>query len=44
MASGTALFQIALMHFVLPALLAFLISEWMRKRKWLKDGDMKLDV
>ncbi len=43
-APGMALFQIALMHFVLPALLAFFISEWMRKREWIKAGDMKLDV
>lgn len=44
MAPGAVIFQIALMHFVLPAALAFLISEWMRKRQWIKDGDMKLDV
>lgn len=44
MTPGMALFQIVLMHFVLPAVLAFLISEWMRKRQWIKDGDMRLDV
>lgn len=44
MTSGAALFQIILMHFVLPALLAFIISEIMRKKEWIKDGDMKLEV
>lgn len=46
--SGTSpeivLFQIILMHFVLPGVLAFVISEFMRKKKWIKDGDMKLEV
>lgn len=44
MTSGSALFQITLMHFVLPAVLAFIISEIMRKKEWIKDGDMKLEV
>lgn len=44
MSSGMALFQIVLMHFVLPGVLAFLISEFMRKRHWIEEGDMKLDV
>lgn len=44
MAPGTALFQICLMHFVLPGILALLISEWMRKKQWIREGDMKLDV
>ena len=38
------LFQILLMHIILPAILAFLISEWFRKRGWIKQDDMKLDV
>ena len=42
--TGMALFQIILMHFVLPAILAFLISEFMRKKGFIKDGDMKLDL
>lgn len=42
--SGMAIFQIVLMHFVLPGILAFLISEFMRKKQWIADGDMKLDV
>lgn len=39
-----ALLEIALMHFVLPAVLSFGISEFMRKKKWIKPGDMKLEV
>ena len=42
--AGTVLFQIALMHFILPAIIAFAVSEFMRKKGWIKDGDMKLDV
>lgn len=38
------LIKIALMHFVLPALLALGISEFMRKKGYIKFGDMKLDV
>ena len=38
------LFQILLMHIILPGIFAFLISEWFRKRGWIKQGDMKLDV
>lgn len=38
------LIQIIVLHFVLPALLAFGISEFMRKKGWIQDGDMKLNV
>ena len=41
---GTVLFQIILMHFVLPAIIAFAVSELMRKKGIIKDGDMKLDI
>lgn len=44
MAPGMVLFQIILMHFVLPAALALVISEYMRKKEWIKPGDMKLEV
>lgn len=44
LSAGTVLFQIILMHFILPGILAFAISEIMRKKGWIKDGDMKLDV
>ncbi|MBO5054766.1 MAG: PTS sugar transporter subunit IIC [Lachnospiraceae bacterium] len=38
------LIQIAVMHFILPAALSFGISEFMRKKGWISDGDMKLQV
>lgn len=44
MAPAAALVQIIVMHFVLPAILAFGISEFMRKKGWIKEGDMRLDV
>jgi uncharacterized membrane protein len=43
-APGVVLFEILLLHFVLPAVLSLVISEFMRKRKWIVDGDMKLSV
>lgn len=33
---------IAIMHFILPAIISLIISEWMRKKKWIKPGDMLL--
>lgn len=36
--------EIMLMHFVLPALLTFVISEGMRKAGWIRKGDMTLKV
>lgn len=41
---SVVLLQIGLMHFILPGLIAFFVSEIMRKKGWIKDGDMKLDV
>lgn len=38
------LLKIVVLHFVLPAILALGISELMRKKGWIKDGDMKLDI
>ena len=43
-APGMVLLQIVIMHIVLPAILALGVSEFMRKKGWIKDGDMKLDV
>lgn len=37
------LLEIIVVHIVLPAILAFAVSEVMRKLKWIKDGDMKLE-
>ncbi len=41
---GLAVLEICLMHFVLPAALAFGVSEAMRKIGWIKKGDMRLDA
>lgn len=35
---------IALLHFILPAVLTLIFSEFMRKKGWIKDGDMKLNM
>ncbi len=43
--AGTiVLFKIMLLQFILPAVLTLLISEFMRKKKWIRFGDMKLDM
>ena len=36
--------KIVVLHFILPALLSLGISEFMRKKGWILDGDMKLKV
>ena len=38
------LIKIVVLHIVLPAIIALLVSEFMRKKGMIKDGDMKLDV
>jgi hypothetical protein len=46
--SGTSVWQIVLgvafVCFVLPAAISFFAAWFMRKRGWIKDGDMKLDL
>lgn len=42
--SSSVVFKIALLHFILPAVITLIIAEFMRKQGWIKDGDMKLDV
>jgi len=32
------------LHFLAPAIIALIVSEFMRKKGWVKFGDMKLDV
>lgn len=44
MNSGMALLLILVMHFVLPALVTLGVSELMRKKGWIKQGDMALDM
>ena len=41
---GIVLMKIVIMHIILPAILAFSISEFMRKKGWIQDGDMALKV
>lgn len=41
---GVVLLEMAFLHFILPGLLSLGISEFMRKKKWIKEGDMKLSV
>ncbi len=38
------LVKIALMYFILPAILSLVISNIMREKKIIKDGDMKLNI
>ena len=42
MSTWMALLQIAIMHFILPALLTLGVSEFMRKKGWIREGDMAL--
>lgn len=42
--SVETLVLILLMHFVLPAIISLAVSEFMRKCKWISEGDMALDV
>lgn len=36
--------EIMVMHFILPGLITFLITQGFRKIRWIKDGDMALKV
>ena len=38
------LLKMLLLHIVLPAVLSLLISEFMRRKNWIKPGDMKLKL
>ncbi|MBQ8231106.1 MAG: PTS sugar transporter subunit IIC [Lachnospiraceae bacterium] len=39
-----ALILILIMHFILPAVVTLVVSEFMRKKGWIQKGDMALDV
>lgn len=39
-----AIILIVVMHFVLPAIMTLAISEFMRKKNWIKQGDMQLNI
>ena len=38
------LVKIVVLHIVLPAIIALVVSEFMRKKGMIADGDMKLEV
>lgn len=38
------LVKIAVIQILLPAIVTLIVSEFMRKRNWIKQGDMKLDL
>ncbi|MDR1699844.1 MAG: PTS sugar transporter subunit IIC [Lachnoclostridium sp.] len=40
--SSTAITEIIVMYVILPAILTWILSEFMRKMNWIKKGDMKL--
>lgn len=42
--TGGVIFKVILLHFILPVVLTLGISEFMRKKGWIKPGDMKLDI
>lgn len=42
--SMIVLIKILLIQIILPAVVTLLISEFMRKQNWIKEGDMKLDL
>lgn len=44
MSGFAALLLILLMHFILPAALTLAVSEWMRRKGLIAQGDMALDV
>lgn len=35
---------ILILHFIAPAVITLIVSEFMRKKNWIKFGDMKLDI
>jgi hypothetical protein len=41
-ASPYVLLLILMMHFVFPGIIAFSVSEWMRRKGLIKKGDMTL--
>lgn len=41
---GVVLVLILVAQIILPGVLALIVSEFMRKKKWIQDGDMKLNV
>ncbi|WP_394924793.1 PTS transporter subunit IIC [uncultured Robinsoniella sp.] len=42
--STVVLIKIAVIQILIPAIVTLIVSEFMRKRNWIKPGDMKLDL
>lgn len=42
--SAVTLSLIVFMHFIIPGILTWVSSEFMRKKGWIKNGDMKLEL
>lgn len=43
--TGVKLYMgILLLHFLLPAIITLIVAKLMRKKGWIKDGDLKLDL
>lgn len=42
--AGIVMVKIIIMHFILPVVITIMVSEFMRKKKWIKENDMKLDL
>ena len=42
--AAAVLLKMLFLHIVLPAVLSLVISEFMRKKGWIKEGDMKLKL
>lgn len=40
--ASTVLLRVAMLHFILPAVVTLVIADYMRKKGWIKTGDMKL--
>jgi hypothetical protein len=43
-ATADVFIKMGLLHIILPIIITLIISELMRKKGWIKFGDMKLDV
>lgn len=42
--SISVLLKVLLLHIIGPAVVSLAISEWMRKKSYIKDGDMKINI
>lgn len=42
--SVSVLLKVLLLHIIGPAVVSLTLSEWMRKKSYIKDGDMKINI